>query len=41
MRAALGVGPDAAAVAWVLRDREEVQGCSSGLTTRRRPDHRT
>lgn len=31
MRAALGVGPDAAAVAWVLRNREEVTGVLVGI----------
>jgi diguanylate cyclase (GGDEF)-like protein len=31
MRAALGVGPDAAAVAWVLKSREEVTGVLVGI----------
>ena len=31
MRAALGTGPDAAAVAWVLRGREEISGVLVGI----------
>jgi diguanylate cyclase (GGDEF)-like protein len=31
MRAALGTGPDAAAVAWVLRDRQEIAGVLVGI----------
>jgi diguanylate cyclase (GGDEF)-like protein len=31
VRAALGVGPDTAAVAWVLRDREDVAGVLVGI----------
>ncbi len=31
VRASLGVGPDAAAVVWVLRDREEIVGVIAGV----------
>lgn len=37
MRASLGTGPDAAAVAWVLRGREEVAGVLVGIDDRPAP----